>query len=157
VQITTTNSIFQNSSLYAPVPLRLLLYHAFLQYVILFYFVYVPYISCLFLLFLVFLFLYISHLSCFCRAMFLIIGDRCSLFPDYQHAVLFISSLFIYFSILRPIYPVLRFICLIDTLYDHKIRLVASGEKPYWELFKVGSTLFCSVLFFLFLYSLMDH
>jgi len=29
-----------------------------------------------------------------------------------------------------------RFICLIDTLYDHKIRVVASGELPYWELFQ---------------------
>eukprot|EP00088_Acartia_fossae_P022572 TRINITY_DN2374_c0_g1_i11.p1 TRINITY_DN2374_c0_g1~~TRINITY_DN2374_c0_g1_i11.p1 ORF type:complete len:522 (-),score=84.70 TRINITY_DN2374_c0_g1_i11:250-1815(-) len=29
-----------------------------------------------------------------------------------------------------------RFICLIDTLYDHKIRVVASGVAPYWELFQ---------------------
>jgi len=29
-----------------------------------------------------------------------------------------------------------RFICLIDTLYDHKIRVVASGEAPFWELFR---------------------
>jgi len=29
-----------------------------------------------------------------------------------------------------------RFICLIDTLYDHKIRVVASGAAPYWELFQ---------------------
>jgi len=29
-----------------------------------------------------------------------------------------------------------RFICLIDTLYDHKIRVVASGVVPYWELFQ---------------------
>lgn len=30
-----------------------------------------------------------------------------------------------------------RFICLIDTLYDHKLRVVASGAAPYWELFQV--------------------
>ena len=29
-----------------------------------------------------------------------------------------------------------RFICLIDTLYDHKLRVIASGAVPYWELFK---------------------
>ena len=29
-----------------------------------------------------------------------------------------------------------RFITLVDTLYDHKIRVVASGEAPYWELFQ---------------------
>lgn len=29
-----------------------------------------------------------------------------------------------------------RFICLIDTLYDHKIRVIASGEAPYWQLFQ---------------------
>jgi len=29
-----------------------------------------------------------------------------------------------------------RFICLIDTLYDHKIRVVASGVAPFWELFR---------------------
>jgi len=29
-----------------------------------------------------------------------------------------------------------RFICLIDTLYDHKLRVVASGAVPYWDLFK---------------------
>jgi len=29
-----------------------------------------------------------------------------------------------------------RFICLIDTLYDHKLRVVASGAAPYWELFQ---------------------
>jgi protein AFG1 len=29
-----------------------------------------------------------------------------------------------------------RFICLIDTLYDHKIRVVASGQAPFWELFQ---------------------
>jgi len=28
-----------------------------------------------------------------------------------------------------------RFICLIDTLYDHKLRVIASGDAPYWELF----------------------
>ena len=31
-----------------------------------------------------------------------------------------------------------RFICLIDTLYDHKLRVVSSGAAPYWELFQVG-------------------
>ena len=31
-----------------------------------------------------------------------------------------------------------RFICLIDTLYDHKLRVVASGAAPYWELFQVS-------------------
>ena len=30
-----------------------------------------------------------------------------------------------------------RFICLVDTLYDHKLRVVASGAAPYWELFQV--------------------
>ena len=30
-----------------------------------------------------------------------------------------------------------RFICLIDTLYDHKLRVVSSGAAPYWELFQV--------------------
>jgi len=29
-----------------------------------------------------------------------------------------------------------RFICLIDTFYDHKLRVIASGAVPYWELFK---------------------
>merc|ERR1719334_1888633 len=29
-----------------------------------------------------------------------------------------------------------RFICLVDTLYDHKIRVIASGEVPYWNLFQ---------------------
>jgi len=29
-----------------------------------------------------------------------------------------------------------RFISLIDTLYDHKIRVIASGEAPYWQLFQ---------------------
>ncbi len=29
-----------------------------------------------------------------------------------------------------------RFITLIDTLYDHKTRVVATGEAPYWELFQ---------------------
>ncbi|XP_023341378.1 putative ATPase N2B isoform X3 [Eurytemora carolleeae] len=29
-----------------------------------------------------------------------------------------------------------RFICLVDTLYDHKIRIVASGVAPFWELFQ---------------------
>jgi len=29
-----------------------------------------------------------------------------------------------------------RFICLIDTLYDHKLRVIASGAVPYWELFQ---------------------
>jgi len=29
-----------------------------------------------------------------------------------------------------------RFITLIDTLYDHKIRVVCSGEVDYWELFQ---------------------
>jgi len=29
-----------------------------------------------------------------------------------------------------------RFICLIDTLYDHKIRVVASGEADFWNLFQ---------------------
>lgn len=33
-----------------------------------------------------------------------------------------------------------RFICLIDTLYDHKLRVVASGAAPYWELFQVSVT-----------------
>ncbi len=68
--------------------------------------------------------------------------------PHFQFVLLFITSLFIYLYILRLFILALRFICLIDTLYDHKIRLVASGEKPYWELFKVRYTLFCSVLFF---------
>ena len=31
-----------------------------------------------------------------------------------------------------------RFICLVDTLYDHKLRVVASGAAPYWELFQVS-------------------
>ena len=31
-----------------------------------------------------------------------------------------------------------RFICLIDTLYDHKLRVVSSGAAPYWELFQVS-------------------
>jgi len=29
-----------------------------------------------------------------------------------------------------------RFICLIDTLYEHKLRVIASGHAPYWELFQ---------------------
>ena len=29
-----------------------------------------------------------------------------------------------------------RFITLIDTLYDNKIRVVASGVAPYWDLFR---------------------
>lgn len=28
-----------------------------------------------------------------------------------------------------------RFITMIDTFYDHKVRVVASGDAPYWELF----------------------
>jgi len=32
-----------------------------------------------------------------------------------------------------------RFICLIDTLYDHKIRVVASGVANYWDLFQNAS------------------
>ena len=35
-----------------------------------------------------------------------------------------------------------RFICLVDTLYDHKLRVVASGAAPYWELFQVSATHF---------------
>ena len=30
-----------------------------------------------------------------------------------------------------------RFICLIDSFYDHKLRVVSSGAAPYWELFQV--------------------
>lgn len=29
-----------------------------------------------------------------------------------------------------------RFITLIDTFYDNKIRVVASGQAPYWDLFR---------------------
>ena len=29
-----------------------------------------------------------------------------------------------------------RFITLIDTLYEHKIRVVASGYAPFWHLFQ---------------------
>lgn len=29
-----------------------------------------------------------------------------------------------------------RFICLIDTLYDHKIRVIGSGVEDYWNLFQ---------------------
>ena len=29
-----------------------------------------------------------------------------------------------------------RFIAMVDTFYDHKIRIVASGYAPYWQLFQ---------------------
>jgi predicted ATPase len=29
-----------------------------------------------------------------------------------------------------------RFITMIDTFYDHRIRVVASGQAPYWDLFR---------------------
>ena len=29
-----------------------------------------------------------------------------------------------------------RFISLVDTLYDHKVRVVASGSVLYWDLFR---------------------
>ena len=41
-----------------------------------------------------------------------------------------------------------RFICLIDTLYDHKLRVVASGAAPYWELFQVSLSKFINNPFF---------
>ena len=38
-----------------------------------------------------------------------------------------------------------RFICLVDTLYDHKLRVVASGAAPYWELFQVSLSQFSNI------------
>ena len=32
-----------------------------------------------------------------------------------------------------------RFIALIDTFYDNKVRVIASGVAPYWEIFRVNA------------------